>query len=235
MKKRVKKNIRITTLIIIISVFICFLLLMLLTPQIKITGNNISIPYGKKYVEKGYAGYYLNKDITKEVKVENNINSKKKGTYKVTYTLKKGILSQKKERKIEVIDNIDPIITLNGDIIKNICPKSEYIEEGYSAKDEYDGDITSKVIKISKGNILMYYVSDSSNNKAYKFRTINKVDKEAPKLELKGDPTMSIKVNSNFKDPGYSIKDNCDKDIKVEIAGEVNTKKSGTYKITYNA
>ena len=234
-KKKIKKEIKIATLIIIILVFVCLLLLMIFTPQIKLTGNNISIPYGNEYIEKGYTGYYLNKDITKEVKIDNNINNKKIGIYKVTYVLKKGLISQKKEREVEIIDNINPIITLKGDIIKNICPNAEYKEEGFNAIDEYDGDITNKVLKITKGNILMYYVTDSSNNKAYKFRTINRVDKESPKIILKGESTMSVKVNGTFTDPGYSIKDNCDKDLKVDVSGEVNTKKTGTYKITYKS
>ena len=235
MKKRIKKKTKITTLIIIILVFVCLILLMILTPQIILTGNYTSIPYGNEYVERGYTGYYLNKDITKEVKVKNNINNKKIGTYKVTYSIKKGLLSQKKEREVEIIDNVSPIITLKGDIVKNICPNAEYNEEGYNAIDEYDGDITNKVVKITKGNILMYYVTDSSNNKAYKFRTINKVDKEPPKILLKGEPTMSVKVDGTFTDPGYTIKDNCDKDLKVDVSGEVNTKKTGTYKITYKS
>lgn len=236
MKNNINKKIKTITLIIIIIFFVCILLLMIFTPQIKINGSkNITVPYKTEYKEKGYTGYYLNKDVTNEVKVKNNINNNKIGNYKVTYILKKGPISHKIERNIKVIDNISPIINIKGDIIKNICPKDEYIEEGYNATDDYDGDITDKVVKINKDNILMYYVTDSSNNKAYKFRKINRIDNEPPKLELKGDSNISIKVNDNYNDPGYSIKDNCDKDIKVDVTGEVNTKKSGTYKITYSA
>lgn len=235
MKKKVDLKITLITITIIIVVFVCLILLMLFTPQIKLNGSNVSIPYGKEYKEKGYTGYYLNKDITNDVETNNNIDNKKIGTYKVTYKLKKGFITHKVEREVKIIDDKSPIINLKGDINKNICPNSEYIEEGYNAIDEYDGDLTNKVLKIKKNNVLMYYVSDSSNNKSYKFRIINKIDKESPKLELKGDSTMSIKVNSIFNDPGYFIKDNCDKEIKVEINGKVDTSKTGTYKLTYNA
>ena len=235
MENRVNRKIIIVTTIIIIFFLVCLLLLMIFTPQIKLTGSNISIPYKTQYKEKGYTGYYLNKDVTEEVKVSNNIDNNKIGTYKVTYSIKKGLLSQKKERIVQVIDNISPIINLKGDIIKNICPNKEYEEEGYTAIDEYDGDITNNVLKINKDNIIMYYVTDSSNNKAYKFRTINKIDKEPPKIKLKGDSTMNITVNGTFKDPGYEISDNCDKKLEVTVTGKVDTSKPGSYTIKYES
>ena len=235
MENRVNRKIIIVTTIIIIIFLVCLLLLMIFTPQIKLTGSNISIPYKTQYKEKGYTGYYLNEDVTEEVKVSNNIDNNKIGTYKVTYSIKKGLLSQKKERIVQVIDNISPIINLKGDIIKNICPNKEYEEEGYTAIDEYDGDITNNVLKINKDNIIMYYVTDSSNNKAYKFRTINKIDKEPPKIKLKGDSTMNITVNGTFKDPGYEISDNCDKKLEVTVTGKVDTSKPGSYTIKYES
>ena len=235
MENRVNRKIIIVTTIIIIFFLVCLLLLMIFTPQIKLTGSNISIPYKTQYKEKGYTGYYLNEDVTEEVKVSNNIDNNKIGTYKVTYSIKKGLLSQKKERIVQVIDNISPIINLKGDIIKNICPNNEYVEEGYTAIDEYDGDITNNVLKINKDNIIMYYVTDSSNNKAYKFRTINKIDKEPPKIKLKGDSTMNITVNGTFKDPGYETSDNCDKKLEVTVTGKVDTSKPGSYTIKYES
>lgn len=235
MKKRINRKIIIITTSIIILFLVCLLLLMIFTPQIKLTGSDISIPYKTDYKEKGYAGYYLNEDVTEEVKVSNNIDNNKIGTYKVTYSIKKGLLKQKKERIVQVIDNTNPIINLKGDIIKNICPNKEYEEEGYTAIDEYDGDITNNVLKINKNNIIMYYVTDSSNNKAYKFRTINKIDKEAPKIKLKGDSTINVQVNGTFKDPGYEISDNCDKNMEVTVTGKVDTSKPGTYTIKYES
>ena len=46
---------------------------------------------------------------------------------------------------------------------------------------------------------------------------------------------MIIDYGSNYKEPYFTATDNYDGDIKnkVKIKGKVNTKRSGTYKLTY--
>lgn len=63
-----------------------------------------------------------------------------------------------------------------------------------------------------------------------------KKDTEKPIITLKGQETITIKLGSTYKDEGATAKDNKDGDLtsKIKIEGEVNTKKVGTYTITYS-
>ena len=191
--------------------------------------------YGEKYKEPGYKVTKFGKDYTKKVKIKNNINSNKLGTYEIIYEIKLHGITYKKTRKVKVVDPEKPIITLNGNQTVSICPNAEYKEEGYKAIDNYDGDITKKVKINEKDGLITYSVKDSSNNKFEITRTIIKEDKTPPSLTLKGNKTISIYLGNTWKEPGYTASDNCDSDLtkNVSVSGSVNSKKLGTYKITY--
>lgn len=77
------------------------------------------------------------------------------------------------------------------------------------------------------------YNSTPTAVKDTKNKTI--LDTIAPTITLKGKEEISIYINSTYKDEGCTAQDNIDGDItnKVVITGEVNTKKEGTYIITY--
>ena len=92
------------------------------------------------------------------------------------------------------LDNTAPVITLKGDVVKNIdlTFEEDYIEEGYTAIDNYNGDITSLVTtSITLNNIstnqvnygvegtyvITYSVSDTEGNVATATRTIIVTDK----------------------------------------------------------
>ena len=78
-------------------------------------------------------------------------------------------------------------------------------------------------------------MTDTSNNKTEVIRKIINEDSQKPEINLIGPSVKYIMINSNYKDQGVKVKDNCDSKIsnKVTISGSVNTNKKGTYKITY--
>jgi peptidoglycan/xylan/chitin deacetylase (PgdA/CDA1 family) len=222
------------------EIFICFItlisiLFILATPVIILKGDKeITISLNTEYKEPGYIAYYFIKDKTELVKVSNNIDNTKVGDYKVTYKLKYKKRTTKKTRIVHVVDDEKPTITLNG--TGSYCPGSEYVEEGYSATDNYDGDITDKVVKEIKNNKVIYKVSDSSGNESKKTRKIKEQDIEEPKIALQGDTTINIYVGENYNEPGYIITDNCDKEIesKISITGDIDNTKAGDYVLTYS-
>lgn len=96
--------------------------------------------------------------------------------------------------------------------------------------------------------ILIYNIAKSKSNSLPVSSTYNStptatedtknkniLDTIAPTITLKGKEEISIDINSVYKDEGCTAEDNIDGDItnKVVITGEVNTKKEGTYIITY--
>lgn len=221
--------------VFIIVISIISILFLLSTPTITLEGKEeMTINLYEDYKEPGYFASYIMLDKTKLVKTVNNINNKKTGNYKVVYSLKINKKEYKKTRIIHVIDNVSPTITLKGN--NEYCPNKEYIEEGFTAIDNYDGDITDKV-KIEKNeNTITYKVKDKSSNKFEITRKIKPIDSEKPVITLNGDSNLTIYINSNYEEPGYIVSDNCsDLNDKVEITGSVNTKKEGKYILTYKA
>ena len=216
---------------VMLGIFILGVIIFLLFPRI--TLYNKEINFNDNYVPKVLIHNVLGK--IPRYDIVSNVDTSKLGTYDVNIKFKLYFLSFQKNYKVEVVDKKAPVINLVGGEVSTSCPGKEYIEEGYSANDDYDGDITDSVNVKVGDNKIIYSVSDSSNN-AYKIeRTIEYKDEENPSIILNGDTTIYIYVGSNYGEPGYSANDNCDGDItdKVEVTGGVDSSKEGTYKISY--
>ncbi len=165
-----------------------------------------------------------------ETKKESNIDNTKPGTYQVTYTYK----DLKITKEVEVIDDIPPVITLK-EGTESACPLSNFKEPGYTATDNYDGDITSSVKSVIEDGKVIYEVTDQAGNKTTINREFKKQDTTKPTISLVGFPTEYILVGKKYTEKGYTVKDNCDKDLKskVKVTGSVNTNTKGTYTLTY--
>lgn len=151
----------------------------------KILGsNNITLEYGNNYIEEGYAAELDGKDYKNEVKVTNNIDNNKIGEYDIEYTLKYKKYNKTIKRKVKIVDNEAPKITLNDkEIYCTIKEKCDDIT--YTAIDNYDGDITTKVkvdsnVDINtKGNYeIKYSVEDSSGNKTEEIAKVHVTTKD---------------------------------------------------------
>lgn len=138
----------------------------------KILGNNdITLDYGNKYIEEGYIAVLNGKDLKNDVKVINNIDDNKLGEYNIEYTLKYKRYNKTLKRKVKIIDKEPPVLTLSDKEI--YCTLQEKCDDiKYTAIDNYDGDITSKVkiesnVDINKKGTydIKYTVEDSSGNK----------------------------------------------------------------------
>ena len=150
--------------------------------------------------------------------------------------LKKVFFSVQKSREVKIVDTKAPIIELNK--IDGYYPKTgeTYQEEGFTATDNYDGDITSKIKRTEDKNVITYTVSDSSGNKTSVQRTIEYNDGIAPTITLNGDSDITIKAGTRFEDPGYTAKDSHGNDISdsVSVSDNISTYRAGTYTITYS-
>lgn len=132
------------------------------------------------YEDEGATAKYKNEDITKDIEVTNDVDLEKVGTYKYTYTIKYKHIEKKIERIIKVIDEIKPEIELVGNDSKFLVVGAEYKDLGAKAKDNYDGDLTSKIVvdaseidNTKVGSYKVHYkVKDSSGNEATIDRTI---------------------------------------------------------------
>ena len=232
-----RKEVVIVSFILLFIVIILLTLNLIFSSSLKIKGDKtVNINYGEEYKDSGATFEVLGKDLSKNIKIDNNVDISKIGSYKVVYKVKYLFLNFKEERTVNVIDTVAPIIKLKGKNTATICPNTTYQDEGYEASDDYDGDITDKVKReINEDGNVTYEVSDSSGNKEKVIRQIIVEDNIAPQIKLKGSGTIYVKLNSNYTEYGYETSDNCDANVNVKVNNGVNTNKEGKYKVTYEA
>ena len=229
--------ITISILIIIISISIIYNTL----PRLQLNGSkNMIISYSDEYEEPGVIIKNANGNYMSKIKIESNINSKKVGNYYVDYSLALGGKILHVRRNVKIIDDVAPVIKLKGNQITEMSINKEYKEPGYTAHDEYDGDLTDKVETIGEVDtknygeyIITYKVTDNNNNKSEVNRIVKIIDEIPPKIICKTDNTPFKIGSENII--GCTAQDNFDGDItnKIQVSGEYNINKPGTYKIIY--
>ena len=180
MKKK-KILLIISIIILIILVIVTSIIFIFFNPllKIKLIGKNETIEVFTKYKDKG-----VKIEGTKnKVKITNKVNTNKLGTYTITYKITHLKTTKIIKRKLKVVDTTKPEITLQGNEV-TIYQNDTYNEPGYTATDNYDKDITSKVkvtnnIDNTKAGTyeVTYSVSDSSKNKTEIKRKVNVIEK----------------------------------------------------------
>ena len=202
--------------------------------------QTVTLEYGTAYTDPGAEakayGSILKKDgVTVDVAMESNVDTAKVGSYKVTYTASYKDAEKTLERTVLVVDTQAPVISLIYDPNHYTLPGQPYEEEGFSAMDGYDGDITHKVQREVTDTEVIYTVTDAAGNKAQLRRAIVYNDPEPPVLTLSGDAEITITAGTKYTEPGFTAVDNCDGDIQalVTVSGSVDIWTAGTYTITY--
>lgn len=104
------------------------------------------------------------------------------------------------ERHVTVIDTTPPVIELKHIEGYEASWMDGYEEEGYTAFDSCDGDLTSKVIRTEDKDKVTYTVTDSSGNTATAVREI-KYAKTEPRIILNGDENMVFTARTDFTGP----------------------------------
>lgn len=208
----------------------------LLLPNIRLKGSrHIEIDYLSEYKEPGYSAYFLHDDITNQVKVTNNINSKKLGDYKVIYSVDIDGFKRKVVRNVRVTDKTGPVIELTNGTDVHVCPGRKYVEEGYKAFDKYDGDVTDKVQVVTTKDKISYSVRDKHGNTTSIKRNIIYEDKKKPEITLNGDNIVYMFIGDTYQDSFVNVVDNCDSNLQdsVKVSNNVNTSEAGSYQVTY--
>lgn len=164
-----------------------------------------------------------------------NLNLQKLGTYEVTFVAKYKGMTLSEDRTIVISDTLAPEIKLVSSPDYYTNPSMTYVEEGFTATDNYDGDITSQVVSEEKDGIVTYTVSDSSGNTASVERKIIYKDVIAPIITLNSGNQINLNKGKDFVDPGFTAIDECDGDISssVVVEGKVDGHTYGTYTLTY--
>ena len=211
------------------------------TIELQVNGSaEVTLEYGTEYRDAGAQaqcwGSHKNKEpFELEVQTQSDLDTSKVGTYRITYTASYQRQTKKVERIVHVVDTQMPVISLVSDPDHYTLPGQVYEEEGFSAMDGHDGDITHKVQRELTDTEVIYTVTDASGNTAELRRPIVYKDPEAPVLTLLGDMEITIEAGTSYAEPGFTAVDNCDGEIAhlVNISGNVNIWSAGSYVITY--
>ena len=183
---------------------------------------------------------YLFRDVSNNVKLVGNIDYNKVGDYEIEYEVPTILGKYNEKHIIRVVDRTSPEIVLKGEEVIDLSYTKEYEEIGATATDNLDGDITDKINierKVINDNQIeiKYTVSDNAGNICSKTRKINFIDDIPPSITLNGKEKISLIIGDNYKEQGAKAIDEKEGELteKIQIEGNVDTSKNGTYTITY--
>ncbi|MBE5819677.1 MAG: DUF5011 domain-containing protein [Clostridiales bacterium] len=145
------------------------------------------------------------------------------------------------------LDKVAPAITLKGAATITLEVGGKYTEQGATATDNKDGDLTSKIqisgtVDVTKAGTykIDYTVQDAAGNSTTVSRTVVVKEKAVtkPAISLRGGEVVILELNQEYSEPGYSATDSNDGDLtdKVEVTGadKIDASKPGAeYTITY--
>ncbi len=170
-----------------------------------------------------------------DVEVSHKVNENRLGTYVVTYSASSRGQKAMEHRKVTVVDTTPPVIQLIAADASYVLPGHPYIEDGFTATDNCDGDLTAAVQRTETEDSVIYTVTDAAGNTAEVTRKLVFNDPLPPVLELKGDAEVVLKAGDRFEDPGFAATDNCEGDLTAAVAvnNPVDSYIPGTYTVTY--
>lgn len=216
-------------------------------PDIILNGEEeMTLYVGDPYIEQG--AYAFNEDASKpELTIVGNVDTSKEGTYTITYyaTDPEGLIgSRTRIITVKAATNSAPTVTLNGSNLVNIQVGEEYIEQGATAWDEEDGDLTDyirvsqdTIDTSSKGSYVIFYTATDSNNLSnYAKRVVNVVEGHVPTINLNCETEIDLLKNTEYVEAEVTAFDVEDGDLTDEIVvlgPIIDMQTLGKYKFTY--
>ena len=208
--------------------------------EITLLGPDVDIAeVGETYVDLGaqafLTGNLFGKSVNPvEIKTESGVDVDEIGDYTVKYTAEAFGKTAVSYRQVLVRDTTPPVITLNHEEGYLASWLVGYSEEGFTAIDNYDGDLTDKVVRTEVGDTVYYSVKDSSGNETAVERKIEYGVSE-PMIRLEGGEEINVGAAFTFTDPGYEAIDESGNDLTayVKVTGEVIPYELGTYTLDY--
>ena len=196
----------------------------------------ILLEYGQEYQEPGATAVVSEEGLVVPVTVSGQVDSTRLGKYLLKYTAQNEGHTRTEYRYVHVIDTEIPNITLTSDPKAYTLMGEAYQEEGFSATDNYDGNLTSKVIRKEIDGVMHYTVTDSAGNTATVTRKINYIDPNAPIITLEGGEMSFILAGENYEEPGCTATDFRDGDLSADVvvSGDVDGNIPGIYTLKYS-
>ncbi len=208
--------------------------------EIELKGDEeITAEVGGELNDPGAEAHYVGNLFGKgkrevPVTVESDADLTKLGDYTLHYSAGAGSKTAECYRRVHVVDTTPPEITLRHEEGYLASWLVGYSEEGFTATDNYDGDITDRVVRTEVDGRIYYSVEDSSGNETAVVREIEYNISE-PMIRLEGGEEIEIGAAFTYTDPGFEAIDGSGNDLSsyVVVTGEVVPWKPGSYPLTY--
>lgn len=217
-------------------------------PELTLIGpSHITFVIGDVYVELGATAIDTEEgDLSGQIVIDySQVDWNHEGNYQISYYVQDlGFLSDTIYRYIDIYpvgSDLPPVLTLNGQQNITILLNSTYTEQGATAIDPEDGDITLSIIVNGTVNtsivgeyIIQYQVTDSHGNTVTIERSVE-VRKDDPPVIDPVDWFPVYYVGDTYFEAGATAWDEEDGDITAQIitSGTVDTSTIGQYTITY--
>ena len=221
-------------------------------PVITLNGaSTINLNVGESYSELGAtATDNVDGNLTSSIIIGGDtVNTSLGGTYVVTYNVSDagGNAAAEVTRTVNVIpDTTAPVITRIGAANISLQLGDSYSDQGATASDNIDGDLTSSIVvggdavntNVVGSYTITYNVSDAAGNNAVEVtRTVTvNPDTTAPVITLVGASIINLNIGDSYNELGATATDNLDGNLtsSIVITGTVNTSSAGTYFVNYN-
>ena len=241
-RKRSPRGLTILGIILLLDLILAALLLNRWQLRVQLLGDPVqTVEFGEAYQDPGaeavFGGEHVLHDLFRtKATAQGEVNTEALGDYTVSYSAGFLWFSDSCTRLVRVADTTPPVITLLQTPGSYTLPGLAYDEEGFTAIDNADGDLTALVERWEDGGAVYYRVSDFSGNVAQVQRKIVYDDPIPPVLTLLGEEKIILGYGTLFTEPGYTATDNADGDITalVRVSGEVDPRTPGDYTVTYS-
>ena len=240
-KKKRRRHLWIIPLVLIAAALIFCFVVNRWQITVELNGKEeVTVECGTPYVDEGavacFGGTIFPADLkTLEITTNNSVDTEKPGDYSVVYSAEFLMFDGSASRIVHMVDTTLPELTLEGDLLCYDLPEKPFVEPGYTASDNIDGDLTDKVTCEEIDGKLVYTVSDSSGNTVQATRDILHEDTTAPEIVLTEGGEIELNAGIPYEEPGFTCTDNVEGDItdRVVVSGEVDCCHKGAYELTY--
>lgn len=199
----------------------------------------ISLQPGETFTDPGANAVFEDDEAQSTVPVQctGTVDTNCMGVYLIKY---KAVYDEQvvtAYRSVRVEDTVAPQIQLIESENHYTMPGEPYAEEGFTATDNLDGDITHLVRRSESAGRVTYVVKDRAGNQTVIHRRIRYKDTQAPVVTTRGDMLVSLTVGQEYQEQGYNAVDNLEGDITdyVTVVGKVDVQTPGTYTLRYHA
>lgn len=195
-------------------------------------GEDFTAPVAKVFLKVGWGA---KTQVQQEVQCVGTVDVRTPGNYTLTYSAELEGKKAEKTVTVAVQDTKAPVIQLVGGNEVIVRPGATYEEQGYTAEDNRDGDITSKVKTTVSPDKIVYTVTDASGNETNIERAIVYRDIDGPVVTLLGDSEVLLEVDATYEEKGATAMDETDGDVtaNITVTGSVDTRTPGAYEIKY--